>query len=451
MSMALGLCMMTIGLSSIMIAQDERDTSVLRQDNAASVLVTDSAIAQVLADLTTRSNAILLNRNYDPINPQTGKTYLGNDGLPNTGDETSDAVDEWTKYTAQCLTAQGESQPNLSFIQGDLDQKSQYQLLAYRYDAGSQKGLLLIEGRHQGLSSYVLMTVDVIPESTGFPGVISRYGMYWQGRTIVGQNGNVFFSAPYSANTSLNQSADPGDTSRADYLNAIWSGSDDGFVNDTIQGKLVACDFSFSSALKPQGTKIGNITSGRTLNALGPAATHYQIDKIDLSGSDELIVDTTAGPVQLYLNGSITLRGSAKIVNSRSDGLPTRVGDLRISGMLDTGSNLALFDQSCIDTAFLFYPMADIQLLTKAEGCGAGSHSNVVGVVWAENFVNSINNSSARSFSDGNDDFVLTTNNAFPGITVPEDVSTLADAMTMEGFPQYSQVRSIVSWERVDL
>ncbi len=451
LSLALGLCMMTLGLSSVMIAQDDRDTAVLRQDSAASVLVSDSAIAQVLADLTTGSNAMLLNRNYDPINPNTGTTYLGQDGIPNTGDETQDATDEWTNYTAQCLTSQGATQPNVAFMSGSLDQKSQYQLLAYRYDPELQQGYLIIEGRRLTLSTYVYVTLDVTPEVMTFPGVMTQSSMYWQGRTIVGSNGNAFFATSDAATTNLQSSVDVDDISRPTYLNAIWSGSSDGFVNDTIQGKLVACDFSYVSSLVHQGNDLGTITSSQTLVATGPDVTHFQADSIDLSGTDQLIVDTTAGPVYLYLNGVLSLRDSAKIVNSRSDSIAPRVGDLRILSNLDTGGNLTLFDSSCIDTAFLFFPDDDAQFLTTQEGCGSGSHSNFRGVLWVEDIVNSINSASSRSFADGTDDLIVVTDSVFPGITVPDDISSLVDAMEMENFPVHNQVRSILSWERVEI
>lgn len=85
--MGLGLVMLILGLSSVMIAEGDRTTASLRKESGASLAIAEGGMARSLAQLSTPNNAVLLNRNYDTINPKTGKTYLGPDGTLNSGDE----------------------------------------------------------------------------------------------------------------------------------------------------------------------------------------------------------------------------------------------------------------------------------------------------------------------------------------------------------------------------
>ncbi|MEM9137102.1 MAG: hypothetical protein AAGB01_07110, partial [Cyanobacteria bacterium P01_F01_bin.42] len=80
---ALGISMLALSVTSVLLAQDGRDSAATRRDSAASFLISDSAIADILASFSLPENQILLGRNFDPINPATGTNYLGPDGIPN--------------------------------------------------------------------------------------------------------------------------------------------------------------------------------------------------------------------------------------------------------------------------------------------------------------------------------------------------------------------------------
>ena len=114
MAMVLGLITLTLMAVSLMEAQSNRASSQIRQASDASVIVSDSAIAHALVELSKPENGALLTRNYDPKNPATGKNYLGPDGIINSGDETATGVDQWTTYDPSelpCYQEKGVAPP----------------------------------------------------------------------------------------------------------------------------------------------------------------------------------------------------------------------------------------------------------------------------------------------------------------------------------------------------
>ena len=207
-------------------------------------MTTEGGISRVLAQVTQVNNSILLNRNYDAINPRTGQTYLGVDGIPNSGDEGNTVVDEWTGYDpsgSACFLAKGIGAPTLEMT-GTIAGSGSYTIRAYRYDQTQGVGKLLVEANQGGLRSAVLIGLSVQPNLDDFPGVlVSDWGpggtalgaLALRGREIRGSKGNVYFSPTSSPDSSLYGSSDPGDSDRPDYLNGVWSNTvDDGATGD---------------------------------------------------------------------------------------------------------------------------------------------------------------------------------------------------------------------------
>ncbi|MGB7414686.1 MAG: hypothetical protein WA902_10805, partial [Thermosynechococcaceae cyanobacterium] len=358
MSIALGLCMIALGLTTVIIAQDDRDSAFLRRDVAASLLTSDSAIAEILTDFSLQENSILLGQSFDPVNQKTGKIFLGMDGIPNSGDEKKTPIDEWSSLNPHCLSEQGLSKPTLT-LTNSISNKSSYKILAYRFSPQNQSGHLLVEGVHNGITSHVYVNLELSHDSSGFPGVVASTSVYWQGRSLEGRNGNLYFNPKASLDETLSEKANVGDSNRPTYLNAIWSGPTDGSFTDQVQGKLVACPLTYTLPASPQGKNLGFIKSSLSLSGQGSGGIDYQADGIELSGTDELMVDTTAGPVHLYVNSATVLRDSAKIRNVRTDGAPPQVGDLRIIQTRTESAPVALFDSTCIDHAFVYSPYVD--------------------------------------------------------------------------------------------
>lgn len=466
--------MVILGLSTLMVAQSDRISAFNRKESGASLALAEGGMARTLAQLTAPNNAVLLNRNYDTINPKTGKTYLGPDGIFNSGDEGANVIDEWAGYDPSnqpCYQPKAWGSPNFQTT-GSIGTTGTYTLKAYRFNPTQQTGTLLVEASKDGKTTGVLITISVTPDLADFPGVVltnSPTNNYptgviaLRGREILGSKGNVYYDPAFSADPSLTDSAAPGEANRDSYLNAIWSSTLDGVSTDTVQGGIFACNLWANIPGGITGTNLGTINTSKTLTGnSGPTPTLYEVDQIDLSNDDTLTVDTTNGPVQIDIafgsysappDQAITLRHNAKILNVRTDGKPPRVGDLRIFAR--GNSQIHLYDQTCIQNAFLWFRIDELRLLTTGPGCPGGQNTNVEGVLWMEAILSSKNEATHRDvkylgYSGGVYD-TTTKSGATSGIAVPEDVSSLIDLLKYIDWPARYRFGSVQKWQRVRL
>ena len=474
LALGLGFVMVILGLSTMIIAQSDRISAFNRKESGASLAIAEGGMARTLAQLTVPNNAVLLNRNYDTINPRTGKTYLGNDGILNNGDEQTNTIDEWTGYdpsTQPCHQPKGWGSPNFQKT-GSMGATGTYTLKAYRFNPDQQTGTLLVEASKAGKTTSVLIAISVTPDLEDFPGVVLTNSptndyptgvIALRGREILGSKGNVYYDPASSADPSLTESAAPGEADRNGYLNAIWSSTPDGVNGDTVQGKIFACDLWANIPGGMTGTNAGAITTSTTLTGNdGPAPTLYEVDKIDLSNNDILTVDTTNGPVQLDIafgsysappDQAITLRHNAKILNVRTDVTPPRVSDLRIFSR--GNSQIHLHDQTCIQNAFLWFRIDELRFLTSGPGCPGGQNTNVEDVLWMEAILSSKNEATHRDveylgYARGNYD-TTTKSGVTSGIAVPEDVSSLINLLRYIDWPVRYRFGGVQQWQRMRL
>jgi hypothetical protein len=468
LAMGMGLVMIALATTATLVAQNDRKTSAARRETAGTLLVTENGIARILANLKPANNGILLGRNYDPINPKTGENYLGPDGIPNTDDETNTAVDEWTNYNPPCLQTMGWGAPNLN-LTATLGPDNSYRLLAYRYDENQEIGSLLVEGTYKGKTSAVMVAIGIEPVLDNFPGVLAINpnppGDPWEAgavvlrnRKVLGANGNIYYPPEHSADPSITGYAAPGNADRSKHLNAIFASSAlDGTIGDPVEGKLFACRLRPMLPVVPQGADLGVIDTSRTLSGAVGGITHVRVDRINLDGNETLTVDTTAGPVYLYFKPSyanwwaITLRNTAKILNIRTDGQQPRVGDFRI---ITQGQDMfTLYDQTCIQNAFIYSLRDELRFLTSGSGCPGGKNTNFEGVVWAEAVLSSKNNASNRDaeyldFSGQPYDTTVTPGTQ-AGIAVPDEISSLADLLKFIDLPIRYRFGAVKTWKRV--
>lgn len=447
-ALGMGFVMVTLGIATLVISQSDLTNSWQRKESGASLAVAEGGLARTLAKLTAPNNAVLLPLNYDTINPKTGKTYLGPDGVPNSGDEEDSVVDQWSGATTNPCLGSSIGPPNMS-TNGTMGQEGQYSLKAYRFNSTQQTAHLLVEGIQRGSSSYIAITLNLTSDNS-FPGVLTSQSTYLQGRRITGKNANLYYNPDYSSNSSLLGFALPKSANRSEYLDAIWSGTTDGFNGDAVSGKITGCPITFTMPNTAQGNDLGILNSSRTITGTSGTISHYQTPKIQLTGNDAVTVDTTAGPVYLYVNDESSLRGNSQIRNMRTDGQTPQVGDLRIIVAANNNAPLELFDTSCIDTAFLYSPYLDLQIKTTGDGCPSPGHSNFDGVVWVEDIVNAKGSATTRSGTD-TDGTLGTTLGVTSGISVPDDVTSLADILTTTTLPIKYQFGQVKHWQRMRL
>jgi hypothetical protein len=476
LAMGLGVVMITMGVATIMLAQSDRSNTQQRKESGSGLFVAEGGIAQMLAQFNKPNNSLLLVRNYDTINSNTGKTHLGSDGVPNSGDEENDAVDQWSGYdlsTKPCFQSAGIGAPNLVKT-GTMGAEGSYTLRAYRYDKTKKLGTVLIEGIHRGRSSLVAVTLSIEPTLNDFPGVLlfdhdpsntswRRGVLGLRGRHLLGSKGNVYYNPSSSPNPSLTGMSQPGDVNRLNYLGAVWSSVADGASGDTVEGKIFACKLIPNIPVGNVGTNKGVINASTTLSGTGGVTpTVYEVKKIDLANNEILAVDTTNGPVHIDITDSgadgdspdyaITLRNTAKIVNTRSDGRPPRVGDLRI--MLRGNSQTNLYDQTCIQNAFLYSMQDELRILTSGPGCSGGKNTNFEGVVWVQAAISSKNAAGNRDVNyiggnSGTQYDTAITPGATSGIAVSDDVSSLIDLIEYVDLPIRYRIGEITRWQRV--
>jgi hypothetical protein len=449
LALSMGLIVMAIATTLIFRASRNEAIASTRTQTGDSLAVAEGGVARILAFMTKPENAVLLTRNYDPIDPKTGKNYLGADGIPKTSDDTTIAINEWiTPMTFPCLPSVS---PNVTTLTSSNNiGNGQFQLLAYRYDSLKQTGTFLISGQNDSSIAHLAVTVAINVTIQNFPGAISTHTTFdldrieIQARRIAGKNANIYFDPVTAFNSSnLNGYAIKGGTNRSQYLAAIGSASDT--TDTSIDGTIFACKLQLNFPFTAQGTDLGDITDPRfsllslPLTGTSGQITHYQTNKIDIT--DKIIdIDTTAGPVYLYVKGSYLdkegfhLRGNSKIRNIRTDGQLPRVGDLRII-ILYSGSGTPqsayLYNTACIQNAFLYNRDADFKLETSGDGCESPGNSNFDGVVWAEDLQN--------------------TNTSNTGINVPDDVLSLSDLANSFNLYTINKIGSIQKWQRYKL
>lgn len=455
-AVGMGLIMLLVAATLIVRSQGGQVTASARKRTGESLAVAEGGIARTLAQLTQSNNAGLLTRNYDPINPGTGKTYLGPDGLLNTLDGETTAVNEWTSVSGASTCTSGLTPaPSISYS-GTIGASGVYTLKAYRYNSTSKTGTFLVEGQQGTSASQVAVTVSIDSGPSDFPGILAKRAISLQGRSAVGSNGNVYYDRAFSANSSLNGSSAPGSSTRPQYLNAIHSGSSDSITGDRISGKIIACRLAPTWPRTPPAgatitDRMGDIAltdggPGRTQNFpsanVTPSSTitYFETGKIDLHNNNKIDVNTTNGPVYIYVYDSLQLNGNSKIRNIRTDGVAPKVGDLRII-LAIAGKAVQIYGSSCIDTAFLYVPgnpgsslptSSNIQKGGSGDGCTAHPGStNIHGVLWAES--------------------ISSTSGDYSGVSVPDDVSSLSDLTNSLGLPTSNKLGAVKSWQRQKL
>lgn len=428
-ALTMGTIIILVAVAAIARSQNTRLNSYSRaQSSGGSLTVAEGGVARTLAQLTKANNSVLLTGNYDAINPTTGKTYLGADGIFNNGDEETTPVNQWKNPSGVACGANAVT-PDITYdgIIGDGDS---YALRAYRYDSTNSTGTLLIEGKRKTSVSLIKVIVTVDAIAGDFPGVVALEKMELRGRDVIGNNGNVYYDPNFSNDPSLTASSAPSDANRSAYLNAIKSGTndyiDDNDGIDNIEGKIAACKLSPTFAYTPQGTNLGTLKDSQTLSGSSSGITYYQANKIELKENKIIEINTTAGAVYIYINGSAKIEKNAQILNIRTDGLPPRVGDLRI--ILSNNDKIEIKDNACIQNAFFYAPRGSLQMDGSGNGCPGNRNTNIDGVVWAKEIINNADNDS--------------------GVAVPDDISSLSDITNSAGLFATQKFGTVKSWQR---
>lgn len=437
LAMMLGVVILTIAFASIMASQNGRDFAKSRIDSNANFLVAEGAVARTLDQFSSSNNSPLLTLNYDPINPATGKTFLGPDGIINSGDEESVAVNQWAAGTPSNCPS-GTASPSISYS-GTIG-TNPYTFQAYRYDPVKQQGHLLVKGGQVNQTSAIQVTVSIAPsQSTALPGLWIQDNS--KSKISGGQLQTDIWdstcpSNSNSANATSLQSAQapipPGNT-------PVVYKARPGIAFPA----LPTAGTTPPPASRPGTYALAQITNStgslpRSSDTPNNGVLTYHVgnqNSINLSGGSILRLGTGNGTIVLYLDGGINLSGGSSIqLTSGTKLIIYANGDLTLSGGSTTAAiannsssaNVQIYEYtpSHVDLSggsvmkmFLFAPQSTVTF--------SGS-SNVAGTIWANSWV-------------GSGSSVITEN--------PLNLSQTE----VTGFPGKMQITGVTGWSKVGL
>ncbi len=380
--LGMGLIMMVVALTLISRSQLDVSTASLQKQTQQAFAVAEGGMARTLG-LLNGNYQILLRRTYNPVNPKTNQPYLisraadaSKVGQPNTAGIAVTPVNEWTAASLgnavpPCFTLENVTDILLNGQIGNPAQGN-YRILAYLYDAPTETGHLLIEGRlanNSTANAYVLQKMVITDRNipANFPGLLAQSINLGNNDVFGTVNGNVICTNANNCQVPADQCVNGQPTNAGlraavgALNNAIIHGTIAinpielppfptpppivGTGNPPIRGDVAA---PAGSELAQELTKtetdgttnsngrysegaynLGNIGAGsyprpgdRPYVDTSLPVGHpdrifyaYRVGNINLSGNNTLTINTSRFPVRLFVTGNISLSGQAGIRN----------------------------------------------------------------------------------------------------------------------------------------
>lgn len=401
-AVGMGLIMILIATTMIVRSQGDQVSASAQKATAQSLAVAEGGMTRTLFKLNQSNPDVssLMKRTYDPIDSSTGKTYLGLDGKANSGDELTVAVDEWTANLPPCTTTS-------DLLSGTIG-NSTYTVLAYRYDAATRIGTLLVKGRiSTGNSSEarVQQTFSVGSKAGSLIGVLGTDDISLGNNDIAGINGNVACtnttkcpvpsgSCSSLTNISTNSVArdaigagpqadiggkiflGPLTTPSLPTMPTVWNGG----------GTAPTTAFTISNSGSPFDYTANNTTlvfprSSDFTSHVAGTPYNYSVNNINASGFNITIntqtnatTNPTGDPVYFWVSGNINMGGSSQLNHTASSTNPTA---FRIYGTSTTSQDFTVASGASNVDAFIFAPNARV---------GINGTGTIDGLVYAKSF-----------------------------------------------------------------
>lgn len=409
-AVGMGLTMILIATTLIVRSQGDQVSASAQKATAQSLAVAEGGMTRTLFKLNQSSPNVssLMKRTYDPIDSSTGKTFLGLDGKANSGDELTVAVNEWTAANMPPCTTTSD------LLNGTIG-NSPYKVLAYRYDAATKIGTLLVKGQiSTGNSSEarVQQTFTVSSKVGSLVGVLGTDDIDLGNNDIRGTNGNVACtnttkcpvpsgSCSSLTNISTNSVArdaigagpqadiggkiflGPLTTPSLPTMPTVWNGS----------GTAPTTAFTISNSGSPFDYIDNNTTlvfprSSDFTSHVAGTPYNYSINNINANGFNITIntqMDSpgtplanrrnpTGDPVYFWVSGNINMGGSSQLNHTTSSTNPTA---FRIYGTSTTSQDFTVASGASNVDAFIFAPNARV---------GINGTGTIDGLVYAKSF-----------------------------------------------------------------
>jgi hypothetical protein len=396
LAMGLGLVMIALATTATIVAQSDRNSSQARVARGANLITTEAGVARILTQLSKPENSPLLTQNYDPVDPATGKTFLGQDGIVNSGDETTVATNEWASSTTSSScggTTTSSTAPSISYS-GTVSSDATYTLQSYRYDPVKKQGHLLVVGKQGTEKSALKLTLSIEAKSTT---VVPGLWIQDNGKSKIsgGQLQTNILDSTCSDKYSSKNVADlktaqvpipPGSTP-VTYIEQAGKP----FPDLPIAGSVAPTAGTGTYSLSQITNSTGSLPRSGDTPHNGVLTYHVgNKDSIKLSGGGDLTVGTGNETIVLYLDGGMDFSGGSSIQLTPGTKLIIYArGDLTLSGGSNNGSSADLqiynytngkitLSGGSTMKVFLFAPTSVVTL---------SSTSRVEGTIWSEAWV----------------------------------------------------------------
>jgi hypothetical protein len=402
--MGIGLISVTVGLTMVVRSQSSEISATAQKMTGQATAITEGAIARALSILNHGNNGVFKSKTYDPINPDTGKTYLS---------KANQQVGGWENTTIEtnikdggCSGTNNNTSSSLpvpipsNLLQGTMDVNANYKLLAYQYQATNAtqgKGTMLMEGTQGNAKTRLQVSLDVTKEAKPIDGTFP--GLYME--KIINLGNNDIIASSEDPVAIICKDCQMSDTTTfcpptdENILKGAMGGQNNAVLTNVTpklgNPQIPPLPLASGNEIIISGTINDNLTlpkSGDVANtvdtATGGPVFEYKISSISLSGSKTLTINTNPGspnnpngyPVHLYVTGNISVSGQAKIDHIGD------FGKFAIFGKPDDGT--AAYSQTFVISGgatskmFVYAPDANVGIN------GGSGDGDITGVVWAE-------------------------------------------------------------------
>jgi hypothetical protein len=467
----LGMLAILMALTTIVRSQSSQATAKGLQKKIQAGFVADAGVSQILASLKDSRYQTLLARNHDPVDA-SGSTYLGSDGIPQSGDETTTPANQWAngpiKQPNPCKTANASTLKSFFPIDATNPDFGGFQLLAYR--ANGNTGYALIQGSRPNVGiarRWVSLPLDQVRNNGKypFPGVFASNTVNMDRLDVykvpgeIGKNANVvcancgFNPIGVTAGNPNCQNEDPTAAAIDASLQRAGAGASviDGQATIIPTAKLEPVPaYSLTDCSLASGFNcsfnLGSTLDGTTITSVFPSSPYelprpsdiaiintwpvdqpvvYRVGQITLNGINIQIDPSkiSGRAVHVYVTGSsLNLTGGAQLLQATYYG--KKVENLRFFGVPDDPTN-TVPDQtfvlsgmnSAIRDGIIHAPDATLRLV---------DHGSVTGAVWMKDI-----DSSATDFTS-----------IFVPDSIPDSINPLSGSLAAW------QIRPVTLWNQ---
>ena len=395
LALILGVAMTGVALTILARSRTTSLTAQSQSRSAESLLAAEGGIDRTYALLSQFAFSPLLRVTHDP------------DGL------LGPAEAGWFADSTRplCYTDAGLEAALLSGSAGS----GSYDVLAYRYDAATGEGTMMVQGNQGTAISQVVQSVDVEPDPATFPGLLGTIVVDLGNNDVIGVDGNVVCSDRTECEVvCAAPNTPPTDQAMRSAVGALQ--------NSVVTGEIYVGELDLPPIPprpNPMPYSLGVINNNLTLPRPGDIPPYiYSVTSINLSGGKVLTINATTEPITFYMNGDITVSGNSEIRTAA--GAP--LANFRIFGDTSATDDITLNGNTCME-AFIYAPNASMGI----SGGGSCSPFNVDGAVWVKEWNGSSSNVANVHVSPGTAQAV---SNALGGVEITSFTNQLTGINT---------------------